>query len=262
LGDLVTAKDENTGDDLDLRIKTFRQVLDLSETEAKDFAFKLLALEKDEKLESWRKYTLTKLDEAVSFFGSQKALVSDEKSLDLAATKQIAQDFKLWRDANYLPLAGQVQDFLLIKQEAKSVQVAQSRLSKITGDLKKLNRTKVSGSAEVKKLLDGSKSSVLSAADLNSRAYGMFLKNYSNIAATSSAASSTIPEGLDMPSSTISTQAEVPATSTDVTASSTAAASNPPIVSIRDLVRASLNKIKDAYQGFVDISNLVRRLLD
>ncbi|TSA44281.1 hypothetical protein D4R51_04140 [bacterium] len=268
LDDLVTAKDESTGDDLNLRIKTFRQVLDLSETEAKDFAFKLLAVEKDEKLETWKKNALNKIDGTISFIGSQKVLVSDGKSPDLAKMKQIAQDFKLWRDANYLPLVGQIQDFLLIKQEAKSIQTAQNRLSKITGDLKGLNRTKISGSSEIKKLLDNSKSSVIGAADLNNQAYKIFLKNYEDSIATSSIASSTIPDaGNNMPSSN---QAEALATSTAVVTSSTTAAasstavagfSNPPIVSIKDLVKSSLSKIKDAYQGFIDISNLVRKLL-
>ncbi len=282
LDDLVTAKDESSGDDVSLRIQTFRQVLDLSETEAKDFEFKILAVDKDDKLDAWKKSTLAKFDESISFFDSEKSLVSDDKSVDLAKIKEIAQDFKSWRDANYLPLVNQTQDFLLIKQEAKSIQTAQSRLSKITGDLKNLNRTKITGSDGINKLLNSSKSSIAGAADLNNQAYSAFLKNYVSSIMASSTASSTTPNNEEATSSASGNVPQFSAaptttdptdglkgflpTSTMINSTSTAASGtapvilpNPPIVSIKDLVRSSLNKIKDAYQGFIDISNLVRK---
>lgn len=185
----------------------------------------------------------------------------------MATTKQIAQDFKQWRDENYLPLAGQIQDFLLIKQEARSIQIAQNRYSKITLDLRGLNRAKVSGSTEIKKLLDSSKANIIAASDLNNRAYGMFLKNYLDTAlASSTTASSTVADGSDKLTGDQGDKSgpiKIQASSTNAITSSTATGpSTLPIVSTKELVKASLNKIKEAYQGFVDISNLVRRLLD
>lgn len=247
LDDLVTAKDDNSGDDVNLRVETFRRVLDLSSAEAKDFEFKLLTAAKEDALEAWKKEIMDGLTEALVYFNSQKQVVSDEneKDISLEQIKKIAQDFKSWREENYLPLSEQIQNFLLIKQEAKSVQTAQSRLQKITSDLKSIKRAISSSADKINSLLSDSAKSLEEADDLNKQASELFIELY---ASTSTMATSTLIE----------------ATSTETTslaASSTEAAAPTPTVSIKNLVRSSLSKIKEAYQGFIDISNLVRKLL-
>lgn len=267
LDDLVTAKDEGAGNDIDLRVQTFRQVLDLSQTEAKDFEFKLLAVDKDPKFEAWKKSVMSGFDQAIAFFGSQKDTVSSTDSLDLGKIKQIAQDFKSWRDSNYLPLVGQVQDFLLIKQEAKGIQTAQARLQKITSDLKGLKQSAVTNSNDIKKSLDGSKKSIEQALDLNNQAVNLFMKEYVKLINSSSTASST-PTSTPISTSTSTNVLQAPTSTIGINSTSTAtsspadlSASPTPIISIKDLVRSSLSKVKEAYQGFIDISGLVRKLL-
>lgn len=248
IDDLVTAKDDNLGDNVSLRVETFKRVLDLSSAEAKDFEFKLLTTTKEDAFETWKKDSMKGLTEALVYFNTQKQVVSDEneKDLSLEQIKKIAQDFKSWREENYLPLSEQIQNFLLIKQEAKSVQTAQARLQKITTDLKGIKRAISSSADKINGLLDNSTKSLKEAADLNKQAGELFIKFY--ISTSTEIASST----------------EVVSTSTEEifpAASSTEVAAPIPSVSIKDLVRSSLSKIKEAYQGFIDISNLVRKLL-
>jgi len=266
LDDLITAKDESSGDDISLRIRTFSQVLNLSEAEAKDFEFKLLAADKDAKLDAWKKSALSKFDGAITFFDSQKDLMGNTKSINLAKIKQIAQDFKSWREVNYLPLVSQVQIFLLIKQEARALETAQTRLEKITEDLENLNQTKISGSGDINNSLTRSRQNVADAIDLNGQAYDIFNRNYGaeniSIASSTNASGSASSTDLVSPDSIDATSTDGAAYSTSTATSSPAADAVPnPTVSIKDLVGSSLSKIKDAYQNFIDISNLVRKLL-
>ncbi len=257
LDDLITSKDENSGNDMTLRVQTFNQIIDLSEAEAKDFEFKLLAVDKDSKLDGWKKSALKGFDQAIAFFDSEKDLVGDGKSLDLAGIKKIAQDFKSWRDVNYLPLVGQTQDFLLIKQEAKGIQTAQSRFQKITSDLKGLKQSTISNSTDIKSSMDNAKKSIDQAVDLNNQATDLFVNNYikmSNSSSTEVATSSNVSNATADDATIASSTSTATSSPADVSASIS-------IVSIKDLVKSSLNKIKDAYQGFIDISNLVRKLL-
>ncbi len=273
LDDLVTAKDENSGEDVGLRVETFRKILDLSSAEAKDLEFKLLTADKDSAFDAWKKRTLDALSKTLVFLDSEKQRVSDAKALSLEKIKAVAEDFKKWRDAEYLPLANQVQDFLLTKQEAKAIKTAQTRLSKITSDLKNIKRSLGSSADDINISVSKSRKLIEEADDLNNQAVALFLKNYvgilnasssegesDNSSATSTASSTAVsaePTALKVISLSDNANASSSATST----STGGTLSNPPIVSIKDLVKSSLSKIKEAYQGFIDISSLVRKLL-
>lgn len=265
LDDLVTAKDENQADDLDLRVETFRQVLDLAKAEAKDFEFKLITVDKDEVFEAWKKEAMDNLTKDMVFIDSQKDLLSDSKSIDLVKVKEIAKNFKAWRDGEYLPLASQIQDFLLVKQEAKAVQTAQTRLQKITADIKNIKQSKITDSKDIKIFLNKSRTLISQAAELNKKASDAFTERYvkpKNSSSTETIATSTI---IATSTASISIPVLNLATSSDPNSTSSPAGISapilPPIVSIKDLVRSSLDKIKESYQGFIDISNLVRKLL-
>ncbi len=267
LDDLVTAKDENQADDLGLRVETFRQVLDLAKAEAKDFEFKLITVDKDEVFESWKKEVMNSLTKDMVFIDSQKELLSDIKSIDLAKVKEIARDFKNWRDGEYLPLASQIQDFLLVKQEARAVQTAQARLQKITADIKNIKQSKITNSKDIKNFLNKSKTLISQAAELNEKASIIFTERYisiKNSSSTEAIATSTIATSTSIvATSTVFVPILNLATSSVINSSSSPAdvSAHSSIVSIKDLVRSSLDKIKESYQGFVDISNLVRKLL-
>ncbi len=240
LDDLVTAKDDNTSNDLSLKIETFKQVLDLSAAETKDIEFKLLTTEKDDRFEEWKQTTLDELARALAYYDSERELLNGPTSVTAGDIAGIAKSFKGWRESEYLPLVTQVQDFILVKQEAKAVQTAEKRLEKINENLKSLGIS--SGNKDVSKYLSKARSLIDSASKLNNAAADLFVSRY------------------------IATSTEEVATST---ATSTATSSNDgtetsssiPLTSVKDLVRSSLDAVKGAYQSFIDVSGLVRKLL-
>lgn len=236
LDDLVTAKDDNTSNDLSLKIETFKRVLDLSAAETKDLEFKLLTTEKDEQFEEWKQSALDGLARALAYYDSERELLSETASITASDIAGIAKSFKEWRESEYLPLLTQVQDFILVKQEAKAIQTAEKRLEKVNENLASLGIS--SRNKDISKHLSKAKSLINSALKLNSEATDLFISRY------------------------IATSTEEMATST---ASSSDAGSEavpvPPPTSVKDLVRSSLDAVKGAYQSFIDISGLVRKLL-
>jgi hypothetical protein len=104
-----------------------------------------------------------------------------------------------------------------------------------------------------------SRQNISDAVDLNNQAYDLFSQNYGVENAPMVSSTDLVATSSD---STDATSTDGAAYSTFTASSSLTADAVPnPIVSIKDLVGSSLSKIKDAYQNFIDISNLVRKLL-
>ncbi len=244
LDDLVTAKDDNTSNDLSLKIETFKQVLDLSSAETKDLEFKLLTTEKDERFETWKKTALDGLAHVLAYYDSERDLLSDPNSVTAEDITTIAKHFKEWRESEYFPLVSKVQDFVLIKQEEKAIQTAEKRLEKVNENLASLGIS--SNNKSISKYLSKAKSLIDSASELNGEAADLFISRYIATSTEEMAFSTSTPTSTSTSSSS------------DVNANAT---STPPLTSVKDLVRLSLDAVKGAYQSFIDVSGLVRKLL-
>ena len=275
---LVSAKDTGNTNDVALRVTAFEQVLSLSESEAQSYELKLVNTQSGKAYASWKSNTLSALSQALEYYSSEEQLLNGTSTITSAGIKQIATDFAKWRENTYLPLVGAIQDFLLVNQESGAVQTAQTRYGKIVNDLQSLGSA-VTGSQEISSDLKDASSSIAAAADFSRQATNLFLSIYVNATSTA-AASSTASSSLsleitpldltatssesDTPTSTAtSSPDEGTSSSTALSgqATSTMATSSNPI-SIKGLVTASLDKVRNAYQDFIDISNLVRSLLD
>ncbi len=271
--DLVTAKDDSASNDTELRIETFKQVLDLSSAEAKDYEYKLLTIDKDDTFEPWKQNALDALTQTLVYYDSERTLVSDPSTIDAAKIKSIAEDFRKWREDTYIPLVTQIQDFILLKQEAAAIQTASIRLQKINENLSSLGYTP--DGKNFGALVRNAGKSIGDATDLNRKAAEMFVAQYVVTNATDTASSTSTSTAISTPdflrnmtaaravpvvmpvfvSSTVSSAAS----STVQDASSTV--SSPSAISVKDVIKSSLDNIRGAYQNFIDISNLVRRLL-
>jgi hypothetical protein len=282
LDDLVTAKDEQKPVELGLRIEALKKAINLSAAEAKELRVKLIAIEDlDQKTDMWRAAMADQMKRAAEYaLVEEKAIETNEKEMTLAEVKDIAARFKAWRESSYLPVVGQVRDYFLIAQEEKTIETAKSRWQKIDSDIKKLEKAKIKNIESVRKMLTNADFLIAGGEALNQEAWASFVDVYIS-QTTSTAATST-----DMNATTTETNAtSTAATSTDMNAtttvpenqlilesstssspfaSSTDAKDEPALLpppSIRDLVHGSLSKIKDTYKVFIDMSNLVRKLL-
>jgi hypothetical protein len=261
LDDLVTAKDDSNLNDLALRIETFKKVIDFSITEAKDLKIKTLALDLDKNLQDWQKSVLAGLDDAITYYNDQKQSLKETEIGSLEEIKGTAESFKKWREDHYLGTANQVRDFILIDQEQKSIQTAQKRSQKINDDLKKLEKAKIKGVSELYKLIGKANQSIKEADEMNQKATKLFFEKYIPIVtSTTPTATSTATSTINLPeTNSIVTSTET--RNVNPAASSTEEAIPPLPPSIKDLVDASLTKVKETYQIFIDMSNLVRKLL-
>lgn len=246
---LITVKDEEA-EDLAFRLETFKKVIELTLTEAKDLKIKLLALETtDEKIISWKKEVLEKITAAIKYFEEQKTDLENQKDLTLDWIKTAAQNFKNWREQNYLPISGEAFDFLLIQQEKKAVTIAQNRLQKIKKDLENMKKYRLKNIKTLNEKLSKAAQLIEMGAKINEQAEIAF---WQTIHITNIQDQNTISSEINL---TITTTTASSTTSTPETTDQN------PQLSIRDLVKSSLSKIKEAYQIFIEMSNSVRELL-
>lgn len=268
VGDLVAAKDENAGNELRLRMDTFRKVLELSLVEAKEFKANIVVMDtgKMKEVERWKDNALQVLDTAQSYFGDrQEWLDLNSKTLDLAGIKAAATKFKEWREKNYLETVDQVQAFLLITQEAQAIKTSEKRLQKVAEEIKKILRSRAGSkkTRELSEFLATAVNLITDARSMNEDASNVFFQNYVLPLIVTSTATSTPPITTSTPPLPTSTLEVASSTSTSTPAIGGDVPLLPPspALSIKDKVIASLTKIRDAYQVFIDMSNSVRDLL-
>ncbi len=276
---LVVAKDENIPDDLAFRIETFKTVVDFSISEAKDLKIKLLSLDQiEEDFSLWKEERINDLNQALAYYDEQKQLIDDSEVIDLEYIKNIASDFKSWREQIYLPAAEQVNELLLVKQEQNAINIAERRWQRINKDIVKLQEANIKGVATLQELLDKAGELVNESSEINQDAQDLFFNLYIYTNSSTSSINSftatttetTDEEEFAHPTSSISSTATTTETTdkSDESADSVETEINttdidlPPLpLSIKDLVKASLIKVKGAYQVFIEMSNLVRELL-
>ncbi|HXF44066.1 MAG TPA: hypothetical protein VNK70_01220 [Candidatus Paceibacterota bacterium] len=270
---LVTAKDEGKTDDLSLRIETFKKVLEFSVSEAKDLKVKLLALDKlPEETALWRDGVVKTINTALDYYESQAVLFEDENEISLEEIKKIASDFKSWREKNYLAAVGEADSYLLISQEQKALETAEKRWQRIQKDVLSLQKARIKNASKLKEMLEEAGKKISEAKNKNSEASGIFWNAYvmpyaMQIASNQTSTTSSVPIATATTSESATASTELIAATSDTTSSTSTAANASssqviPTPSIKDLVESSLNDIKGAYQIFIEMGNLVRKLLD
>jgi hypothetical protein len=282
---LVGGKDKaTTSDELGLRVETFLQVLTLSAAETNDLILKLTAIENpldDTRGNGWKKAALATLSEANDRYATEtERIATERKTLTLDRVKEFADWFKEWREKEYLGTAGQIRELVMILQGAGTLDLAGMRLSKVTEDVEKIANARIRGADALPPLLTQAKKSITEGKKLNEAAADLFKKNYFPAWESTSTASSTddtgdtatssapdtVPPSELSPTSTESSSIDTRTSSSTahstVSKSATSTSAVSPSPSIRDLVRESLMKTRDAYRIFIGMSNVVRALLD
>jgi len=262
---LVTAKDEKSLSELALRVETFKKVIEFSVSETKGLKIKLLALEGLSKEEIiWRDKMIKEFNSFLELYENRETAIESARDIDINGIKSLAADFKEWRENTYLPIAERVNEFLLIHQEENAIDIAMRRWTRIDEDITKLEKAKIKGVEDLRRLLNDAQKSIKEGEKLNKDAGNSFWKNYimtSTSTATSTEATSTSAAfALEAPVAAEKESVSLKsATTTEEDATSTLPIIQPP--SIKNLVEDSLVHIKDSYRIFIEMSNLVRKLL-
>ncbi|MFB6212603.1 MAG: hypothetical protein ABEI53_02185 [Candidatus Magasanikbacteria bacterium] len=231
---LIQAKDENSSLSLGLRIKTLKNVIELSKSEAKNLKISLLALNlKNKKIIKWRNDTISKLEEAIEYFNKKKKFIDKkENQLDLGEVKGLAKEIKKWRQDYYDDLRREVQNLLMIKQEEKIVKTAQKRWSKVKQDVKLLERAGYD-SPKLNKFLKKSKKFINKGVEQKKKAMELFLEKIEEKTSTStpshrstSTTSSTKPSTEEKATTTRSVKVPTTTNSSNTTTSKMTSDSN------------------------------------
>jgi len=279
---LITTKDSDTlspeekdKQELNQRLDIFKKVIRLSIKETEDTKNQLKKLANlDEKKSALRDQFETTLEGFLKFYDEQNKILAKPEEIDLIKIKEIAQAFKDWREKTYLPEFNIVTDFLLINQQKSTLEMTQNRFNKISSDVLKLEKINFKGTNELKKSLSLAADYIQEAKDFRQEAEDKFLSLEEIRNASSTTASSTNIEASDLDATSTENAAVLNAAITitvenasSTTASSATATSTPSIpiedqfLSIKGLVGNSLNKIKETYQIFIEMSNFVKKLL-
>jgi len=240
ISNLVSAKDEKKQTETPVRIDTLKKAIQLAINEAKDLRVKLIGLEDlSDNYETWKTGKAEKMKEMLEMLDSFKKDVSkleaDTETTD-NQIKGLGEKIKDWREATYLPLSNEIQDYFLVIEEYKTVETAENRSSKIEADIIKLDKRR-KNTTDLKKLLENANSEIKKSKKINDEAKDLFENTY-------------FPKKNDALS----------ATTTPITEGEIDTVVVPP-KSVRDLVKDSSNKVRNSYKIFIEMSNLVRKLL-
>lgn len=276
--ELVELKDNSTLSDqekesqeIQIRKEALDQIVDLSLAETKNLEDKLnaLTLESDDQKAAKEKF-LEILDRNINYSVDLKKNI-DKENITLDEVKNLAQEYKDWRADNYGIYVKKITAFTLVFQEKAVLKIANIRLDKIMSDLKNLQNAKILKKEDTWNLINLSMKSLTNAKIFNSNAETIISKSIKkdllDVASSTPASemASTSPENLTQTAtSSLSEKLGTSglATSTISTATTTSALQ---ITAEEDkaqvLIEKSLKEIKNAYNYFISISNIVNKKL-
>ncbi|OGG38491.1 hypothetical protein A3I34_01765 [Candidatus Jorgensenbacteria bacterium RIFCSPLOWO2_02_FULL_45_12] len=275
---LVNAKDENNPNEMAFRVEALKKVIDFSEVETKELKVKLFSSFEEPHasgtIEMWQDSVISRLNDALTRYETEKKSIEDiGENATKDDIKQKAEGLKAWRDETYMPLANEVNDFLMVHKQKKSIETANARLEKIRGDVSKLEKAfSVKKVEPLASKLNQANEILSEASALAEEASSAFKNNYLLVFENNNENNSSSTQAGDeinteakennQNSTTTITDSEEVAASLDapqnVSSSTEAEIKLQP--SIKDLVRESLAKVKEAYQIFIEMSGFVRKL--
>lgn len=237
ISNLVSAKDEKKQTETPVRIDTLKKALSLAISEAKELRIKLIGLEDlSTEYETWvtkKSEEMKGMIEALEIFKKDVTKLEENDATD-EQIKELGEKIKSWRETTYLPLSTEIQDYFLIIEEYKTIETAESRSEKIGIDIVKLDKRK-KNTTTLKKLLATANSEIDESKRLNDEAKTLFEEMY-------------LPKKKERTLSTTTPSIEKEEVDTQPK-------------SVRDLVKDSSNKVRNSYKIFIEMSNIVRKLL-
>jgi len=272
--ELVELKDDSTLSDQDKEVKEIQirkealgKITDLSLVEIKNLEGKINSLDfgSDAQIKIKEKF-LEILDNNKKYSEDLKTKTENDK-ITLDEVKNLAQEYKDWREENYNQYVKKLTVFVLTFQEKDVLKTANTRLEKIMADLKKLENAKIIKKEDTWKYIDSAMKSLANAQIFNSNAEKIIInaieKDIINIASSTpemtAEIATTTPEKIEKPA--IKPAIEISAASSTVKL----ATSTPKIIKEEDnaqtLIERSLKEIKNAYASFISISAKVSQKL-
>ena len=267
--ELIELKDDNTLSDEEKEIKEIQvrkealeKIITLSLIETENLIIKLSALELVSENQIAIKDSFVEILKNNEVYSKELGEKIKEENLSLDDVKNLAQEYKDWRDENYNKYIKKITVFLLTFQEKQVLKTAEIRLEKIMSDLKKLEDLKIIKKDDTLKFITASTKNLANAQILNSKAEEKIMlaieRDILEVASsTESMTATSTAEAIMM----LAVEPEEQLGEVE----KEAATSSIEIILEEDeaqsLVEESLQEIKNAYANFIDISNKVSQRL-
>jgi hypothetical protein len=305
LDELVELKDDNTLSEEEkeekeilVRQEILNKIVDLSLLEVENLKNRInsLDLELENQIIIAEKF-LEILEKNIEYSNELKES-NDKKDITLEEVKNLAQEYKDWRENNYSKYVKKIFTFILVFQEKQVLKMANTRLDKIMSDLEKLEKANILKKEDTWKFINTSMDNLANAQISNSKAEAIIIrlieKEIINIASstllmingtttemlgqapvlatTTMMGTTTIMATTTIVATTTTIVVNIPETSTstvgiideteEVTYGIEATSSPEEIINeedeARSLIEESLQEIKNAYNNFISISNKVK----
>lgn len=244
------SSEERNRAELGAREDVISQIVVCSSVELDAFKKRLTDLDlkdSDEKDRLLRDKFLGDIDAGKFYFSkTNDKLASD---LELQDIKELARNIALWRESFYVPALSNINDFILVIEDAQAIKTARARFDKISFSLSAVKLNEV---IEIKDLLGQASQHIQKGAELSKQAHDLIWDIDLIFNSASSSPTSTPATTTDSDTFTLND-----ATSTMVeTASSTDTSPR-----VLPLVKDSLIELRKAYVAYLSISGIVKKYL-
>jgi hypothetical protein len=263
--ELIELKDDSTLSDKDKEVKEIQirkealgKITGLSLVEIKNLEDKINSLDFGSDAQNKIKDAFLEILDKNKKYSEDLKTKTDSDKLTLEEVKNLAQEYKDWRDENYNKYIKKLTVFILTFQEKNVLKTANTRLEKITADLKKLENAKIIKKEDTWKYIDSAMKSLTNAQIFNSNAEKMIITAIEK-------------DIINAASSTLEMAAEIATTTPEkisepvIKSATKLATSTPKIILEEDnaqtLIEKSLKEIKSAYASFISISAKVSQKL-
>jgi len=286
--ELVELKDDNTLSEKDKELKEIQirkealgKITNLSLLEIKNLEAKINSLDLTSNTQNEIKEKFLEILDNNKKYSEELKTKTENDKLTLEEVKNLAQEYKDWREKNYNKYVKQLTIFILTFQEKNVLKTANTRLEKIMIDIKKLESAKILKKEDTWKYIESAMKSLTNAQIFNSDAEKLIIevieRDIINAATSTIASAATLTSEPIETATTTSEKIEEPIIkpAEESTASSTAKlATTTPMTSTsslqeiileedsaQTLIEKSLQEIKNAYTSFISISNKVKAKL-
>jgi len=224
-GDDSLTKSEKDQKELEARKDALVKIFELTLLEDQDLKNRLTNLENlKPEHEEMRKLLLNVFTENENAYRIMHKRLDESTQSD--EVKQLATDFKNWRNAVYNPKVEQILSFVLVFQQEKTLSIARDRFQKIQSDLDKLAVAKRIKKEDVSDLLQKSLLHLSLAEELHARAQRTVIASLKQESIA------------DEKTKEILAEEKQPAA--------------------KELVSKSIDQVKLAYKNFISIGKIVR----
>lgn len=231
----------------DQRIAILKQIITSSQDEIINLTDKLKGLQLDDQWSIARDHFIDTLATSSEHYAKIETQL-DNENISLDEIKMIAKDLKDWRESTYTSQLKEAGNLILVFQVENVRSIIEARDTKISNDLKKLDRQGLVNTDTLKKYLSQAEKSIDNARNLNDKAKDLYY---------TVSVLPLQPKNAVKPSEADASQAARDAVIADTTTQK--GPEKDAQDEVRDLSTNSLKELKTAYELFFRMNDRIRK---